>query len=81
MTNVLGFPLEQAIAILEREGYAVETVETRSRKGVEGDSRRVVRCLPLHERSVPTVQLVFCEFKTNVDPNGAPAAPDAGSSH
>ena len=65
--NILGYPLDRAAAILERAGYRVETVEARSRKGVEGDSKRVVRCLPLPGRSIPTVQLVFCEFKTNVD--------------
>ena len=45
--NILGYPLDRAAAILERAGYRVETVEARSRKGVEGDSKRVVRCLPL----------------------------------
>ena len=44
--NILGYPLDRAAAILERAGYRVETVEARSRKGVEGDSKRVVRCLP-----------------------------------
>ena len=43
--NILGYPLDRAAAILERAGYRVETVEARSRKGVEGDSKRVVRCL------------------------------------
>lgn len=57
--NILGYPLDRAAAILERAGYRVETVEARSRKGVEGDSKRVVRCLPLPGRSIPTVQLVF----------------------
>ena len=36
--NILGYPLDRAAAILERAGYRVETVEARSRKGVEGDS-------------------------------------------
>ena len=33
--NILGYPLDRAAAILERAGYRVETVEARSRKGVE----------------------------------------------
>ena len=69
--NILGYPLDRAAAILERAGYRVETVEARSRKGVEGDSKRVVRCLPLPGRSIPTVQLVFCEFKTNAAAAGS----------
>ena len=48
---------------------------------VEGDSKRVVRCLPLPGRSIPTVQLVFCEFKTNVDSLRAEDAADAESTH
>ena len=79
--NILGYPLDRAAAILERAGYRVETVEARSRKGVEGDSKRVVRCLPLPGRSIPTVQLVFCEFKTNVDSLCAEDAADAESTH
>ena len=39
--NILGYPLDRAAAILERAGYRVETVEARSRKGVEGDSKPV----------------------------------------
>ena len=42
---------------------------------------RVVRCLPLPGRSIPTVQLVFCEFKTNVDSLRAEDAADAESTH
>jgi hypothetical protein len=72
--NILGYPLDRAAAILERAGYRVETVEARSRKGVE-------RCLPLPGRSIPTVQLVFCEFKTNVDSLRAEDAADAESTH
>ena len=79
--NILDYPLDRAAAILERAGYRVETVEARSRKGVEGDSKRVVRCLPLPGRSIPTVQLVFCEFKTNVDSLRAEDAADAESTH
>ena len=81
LMNILGYPLDRAAAILERAGYRVETVEARSRKGVEGDSKRVVRCLPLPGRSIPTVQLVFCEFKTNVDSLRAEDAADAESTH
>ena len=68
--NILGYPLDRAAAILERAGYRVE-----------GDSKRVVRCLPLPGRSIPTVQLVFCEFKTNVDSLRAEDAADAESTH
>ncbi|MBO4879906.1 MAG: hypothetical protein J5544_06565 [Clostridia bacterium] len=68
MTQVLGLELEKAAAILESEGFLVETVEARSLKGVEGaDSKRVIRQLLLEGRDVPTVQLVYSGFKTAVD--------------
>lgn len=68
MTKVLGLELEKAVALLESEGFAVETVEARSMKGVaDSDSKRVIRALALNDRSVPTVQLVYSEFKTAAD--------------
>ena len=50
--------------MLEAEGYRVETVEVRSRKGVNGDSLRVIRVLKLDEK---TVQITYSEFLTNVN--------------
>ena len=64
MTGLLGLPPEKAAAILEAEGYRVETVEARSRKGVNGDSLRVIRVLKLDEK---TVQITDSEFLTNVN--------------
>ena len=64
MTGLLGSPPEKAAAILEAEGYRVETVEARSRKGVNGDSLRVIRVLKLDEK---TVQITYSEFLTNVN--------------
>lgn len=68
MTNVVALELEVAVSILHSEGYTVETVETRSKKGVPGsDARRVIRQLELTDRETPCVQLVFAEFKTSAD--------------
>ena len=64
MTGLLGLPPEKAAAMLEAEGYRVETVEARSRKGVNGDSLRVIRLLKLDEK---TVQITYSEFLTNVN--------------
>lgn len=64
MTRLLGLPPEKAAAMLEAEGYRVETVEARSRKGVNGDSLRVIRVLKLDEK---TVQITYSEFLTNVN--------------
>ena len=64
MTGLLGLPPEKAAARLEAEGYRVETVEARSRKGVNGDSLRVIRVLKLDEK---TVQITYSEFLTNVN--------------
>ncbi|MDD5981707.1 MAG: hypothetical protein PUC27_06130 [Clostridium sp.] len=50
--------------MLEAEGYRVETVEARSRKGVNGDSLRVIRVLKLDEK---TVHITYSEFLTNVN--------------
>lgn len=65
--NVLGLPLDIAVSRLEAAGYAVETVETRSLKGVESpDSRRVVRAIEIQGEK-PLVRLVYAEFKTETD--------------
>ena len=64
---MLGLPLETARAILAEEGFLVEAVEARSKKGVDGDSLRVVRQLADTTAEKPTVKLVYCEFKTNTD--------------
>ena len=67
MTQVLGLPLETAAARLKSEGYEVETVETRSRKGVDGDTFRVVRQRDISsEAGGPKVSLVYCCFKTEI---------------
>ncbi len=63
MTNLIGLPLETVVATLESRGYQVETVEVRSRKGVDGDCLRVIRILPLDGN---TVQVAYSEFLTKV---------------
>lgn len=64
--NVLGLPLATARAILVREGFTIEADEVRSKKGVEGDSLRVVRQLFDESVDPPMVRLVYCEFRTSV---------------
>ena len=66
LTKVLGLPLETAVARLKKEGYQVETVETRSRKGVDGDTFRVVRQRDISDGSGLKISLVYCCFKTKV---------------
>lgn len=65
MTSVLGFPLERAREILLGEGYRVETLEARCKKGVpNGTEQRVIR------QSAPngnTVTLIYALFQT--EPN------------
>lgn len=67
--NILGYPLDRAAAILERAGYRVETVEARSRKGVEGDSKRVVRCLPRPVAAFRQFSLCFVNSKQTSIPS------------
>lgn len=62
---MLGQPLDRAVSLLEARGYRIETVETRSRKGVEGDSLRVIRIEELG-CAEPIVRITYSEFKTNV---------------
>ena len=51
MRNVEGLELSLAVAALESEGMAVKTVEVSSRKGVNGNERRVVRARQTGENS------------------------------
>lgn len=67
LTQVLGLPLETALMRLKNEGYEVETVETRSRKGVDGDTLRVVRQREISSQDgIPKASLVYCCFKTEI---------------
>ena len=67
MTQVLGLPLETALMRLKNEGYEVETVETRSRKGVDGDTLRVIRQRDISSKDgIMKASLVYCNFKTEV---------------
>ena len=43
MTNVLCWPLEEAVARLTAEGYRVELTEAKPRKQTPAGQRRVVR--------------------------------------
>ena len=68
MTNVLGYPLAAATALLEREGFAVESLETRSKTGApEGTDARVVR----QTRTERGVLLLFSVFKTELSETNA----------
>ena len=42
MISVLGYELGRAKELLEAEGYSVRCVETRSRKGLNGNEKRVI---------------------------------------
>ena len=72
--NILGYPLDRAAAILERAGYRVETVEARSRKGVDEQAvrRRVLQDLR---------DLRHAQFDQAARPLRAEDAADAESTH
>lgn len=61
--SVLGFELSAAVLQLEREGYLVITQEVRSKKGMPGNERRVVRETPINEK---TVCLTYALFQTQI---------------
>lgn len=65
MRNVEGLELTAAISALEAEGIHADTVEVSSRKGVDGNERRVVRAIQTGENSA---ELTFAVFKTRIDP-------------
>ena len=65
MTDVRGYELSAAEQILRAEGYNVEAVEIRSKKGVpDGDDKRVIRVR--RDETVKTVYLAYSVFKTSV---------------
>ena len=66
MISVLGYELSQATELLEAQGYAVRCVETRSRKGVDGSERRVVR----QRMNDGQAELVWAVFKTECENGG-----------
>ena len=68
MISVLGLPLSEAVALLEAEGYAVETVEVSSKKGVQGNERRIVRQkeLPVLPGGPKRICLTYAVFLTDV---------------
>lgn len=66
--SVLGLELSRAVRRLTEEGYEVETLEVRSRKGVLGNERRVIReqALPA-AGGRPRVCLTYAVFSTAVE--------------
>lgn len=59
----MGFELSAAVLQLEREGYLVIAQEVRSKKGMSGNERRVVREKQIDEK---TVCLTYALFQTQI---------------
>ena len=59
MTNVLCWPLEEAVARLEAEGFRVELEEAKPRKERPAGQRRVVR----QEEKADGCRLTWSNFK------------------
>lgn len=64
---MLGLELGEAERLLKERGYEVERVETRSRKGVEGNEARVVR---ERVKEGVKVELLYAVFKTDYNHGG-----------
>lgn len=64
MKNIEGFELSKAIAALNAEGIQAQTLEVSSRKGVDGNEKRVVRAMQTGEG---TALITWAWFKTRVD--------------
>lgn len=65
---MLGFELSHAVTMLEQAGYEVVTEEVRSRKGLKGNERRVVRqkAMPSTVNGQPRICLTYAVFCTKV---------------
>lgn len=61
--RLLGRSLEEALEALEEEGSVVRLVEVSSRKGVLGNSRRVIRARRLCGGEM---ELCYSVFKTDL---------------
>ena len=59
MTNVLCWPLEEAVARLEAEGMRVELSEAKPRKETPAGQRRVIR----QEEKAGVCRLTWSNFK------------------
>ena len=66
MISVLGYELERAVELLESAGYSVTCTETRSRKGVDGSEKRVIR----QRIADGQAELVWAVFKTECENGG-----------
>ena len=66
MISVLGYELGRAKELLEAEGYSVRCVETRSRKGLNGNEKRVIR----QRADGNAVELIWAPFKTDCEYGG-----------
>lgn len=66
MISVLGYELSRAVELLEAQGYRVSCVETRSRKGVDGSEKRVIR----QRIADGQAELVWAVFKTKCENGG-----------
>jgi len=64
LISVLGLSLEYAIETLENYGYAVQTIEVRSRKGIKDGQPYIVRQI---QNDNGVVELAFSVFMT--EPN------------
>ncbi len=66
MISVLGYELARAKELLEAEGYSVKCIETRSRKGLNGNEKRVIR----QRADGDSAELVWALFKTDCEYGG-----------
>lgn len=61
--DVLGFPLQKALAFLESEGKPVHLIEVSSRTGSKGNDARVIKVNSSAQETV----LYWARFQTTVE--------------
>lgn len=63
MTELTGYPLEEAVALAAAEGYVVSVKELSCRKGPAGTDRRVIR---VRYPAEGKVELTWSAFTTEL---------------
>lgn len=63
MTALLGLPVTEATAALEKAGTPYRLIEVRSKKGGKGDDRRVIKTVATDAETL----VYWSAFKTEVD--------------
>lgn len=66
---MLGMELEDAILRLKEAGYTISLTEIRSKKGMEGNSKKVIRANYFLDGKEKRANIAYSVFKTDISFN------------